>query len=487
LIANAQAVENGTKTVVQAQNDIRAAANLAPTLINNLATAGARHILVFNLNDYADVPGAPSGVIVHAFIRAEVENFNRIGLQKLKETGRNSFIYIDTFGFFAELTSNGSAYGFTNTTDRACTVPVAPLADLAIYCTESTLQAGINASGYLWDGGLHPSATGHIALAQYVQSVLSAPGQFAYLADVSLTMGETIESTVNRRLAAADLSEPGLELFVEGTAAGQELESAGPYAGAKGYDAGSYAGAEVIILPGLLVGAMAGHSRGNFDYPGDTGEFDTRLYSGTVYGAAAFGPAFLRVSASGGMIEFPSVERSFAVYLGRVENEAATSGIYAATSVETGFTFADGPYRIMPTASLSYQRVDVDGYTETGPSWSTMTFQDQTREALTGALGAHVDTSLELGGYRLESWFGTAVHRDFKAGTREIIAGLTAAEGLNFAMPFDSELESWFTAETSLRTKLSPLTAMTMSSGLRTGASGLQNLWGSLSLSLALN
>ncbi|MEK9661078.1 MAG: hypothetical protein VW644_04995, partial [Alphaproteobacteria bacterium] len=92
LIANAQAVENGTKTVVQAQNDIRAAANLAPTLINNLATAGARHILVFNLNDYADVPGAPSGVIVHAFIRAEVENFNRIGLQKLKETGRNSFI-----------------------------------------------------------------------------------------------------------------------------------------------------------------------------------------------------------------------------------------------------------------------------------------------------------------------------------------------------------------------------------------------------------
>lgn len=466
---------------------IRASANTAADLALRLSNAGAEHILVFNTNNFADVPGTPDLRVADAFFQRNIEIYNGILLDRLLASGRDDFILVDGFGFFTELVDNGGAYGFDNTSDRACVVPTSPTPNDAIFCTLQTLNPGVDPDVYLWDGGLHPSAKGHLALSQYVQSILSAPGQYAVLAEVPLLMGQQTLGLVDQRSIGLRSAKTGLSAFAQGNIGNIDLDGTGPGIGAEGNDGGGHAGLEYVFSPDLLIGLMGGHNTGSFDYPGRTGGFDTSLTSGTAYAFAYLGQTYFRATASYGSIDYSDIERSFDLYKGRVTNYGDTDGSYAAASIKGGYEFELDRLTITPTAALTYQRIEVDGYSETGMDWAAFTFEDQTREAFFGSLGARVQTNISFVGIDILPWLGAAYHHDFDDGTRDIHAGINSAQGLHFSMPYDPNLEDWVTIDGGLRSQILGSADVMLAGGVRLGDDNAENIWSSLTVTVPLN
>jgi len=95
-----------------------------------------------------------------------------------------------------------------------------------------------------------------------------------------------------------------------------------------------------------------------------------------------------------------------------------------------GYWFNYGNWLHGPIARLTYQRVKVDAWSETGTSSSAMSFGEQKRESLISSLGWQVSGSL--------GWarpFGRVTwEKDYNHDNRSVRAGLVSMPG-TFALP----------------------------------------------------
>ncbi len=484
IIRELRAAQNGDKTLAAALAVIAASAEATSDLSKALGDSGANSIMILNTNNLGATPaGDQFTPIDRVTVAGAVDLYNRTLLDALKSHNSTKFIYLDIHGLFVELGKPDGNYGFTNTTQAAC---LASITD-AIFCTTDTLVAGADPNQYLWDGGLHPSGAGHIALGQYIQSILSAPGQYAYLAEVPLVLGQQIDQHFDNRTTRNRQTEEGFRFFADGLAGYIDLDGNEPGQGAKGAQGTILGGIEYADGANFLAGLMAGYSGGNFDFPNDFGQFDLNFYSASAYARATMGDLFVRAMGTYGWLNYDSIERRYALYQGSITQNGSTDGHYVSATVETGYTFNHGQFGITPTIALTYQNVDVNGYTESGHAWSTFTFEDQSRESLIGSVGAQVASTININGRDANLWFDAAYNHDFNAGSRSIVSGLTAAEGMLFSMPVDAGLEDWFSFSSGLETTVFQSANLSFNGGLRIGENGVDSLWGGARLSFALN
>ncbi|WP_247538749.1 SGNH/GDSL hydrolase family protein [Ralstonia pseudosolanacearum] len=145
--------------------------------VKDMIAKGATQVYVFNLPDSSLTPdGVASGTTGQALLHALVGTFNTTLQSGLAGTSAR---IID---FNAQLTAviqNGAAFGFANTSARACDATkidalVPSAGGSSLFCSVNTLVASGADQSYLFADGVHPTTAGHRLIASNVLARLLA-------------------------------------------------------------------------------------------------------------------------------------------------------------------------------------------------------------------------------------------------------------------------------------------------------------------------
>ena len=125
-------------------------------------------------------------------------------------------------------------------------------------------------------------------------------------------------------------------------------------------------GADVAIAPGVALGAGISIDRGEVDFNGNRGGFDSKLYTGAIFGVAEVAKGIYVNGVVGyGEIDVHDINRSFALGPTTESYDASTDGSYLVASVGTGAMIPVFSGLVLnPNAKITYERVKIDGYDE---------------------------------------------------------------------------------------------------------------------------
>ena len=200
------------ETADQAQTNVAAAAVTEVGLIDNLQSAGAKHILVFNLPDIGATPSAAAQGADAATLLTDLSLIYNIQLNTGLSQAGDGIVPVDVYSLFKEVIANPSAYGFSNVTDAACgagsiSVQCGPEGSGAPYTYADGTQ-----NSYLFADGVHPTTAAHALLGQYVAAELAAPEQVSLLAEAPLAVGSFQATTLTQQMTA-DVMGAGTRTF----------------------------------------------------------------------------------------------------------------------------------------------------------------------------------------------------------------------------------------------------------------------------------
>ncbi len=140
------------------------------TGIGVLPSTGLDDFLVFGLPDLGKIPSVV-GTALEANVSALTTNFNMALAGALDfyygETSPINVSFFNSQEFFLGILENADSFGITNQTD-ACYVADNPLTD-----ADEFFFCGDDAASYAFFDGLHPTETGHTALAGAVRDLVT--------------------------------------------------------------------------------------------------------------------------------------------------------------------------------------------------------------------------------------------------------------------------------------------------------------------------
>ncbi|MFT3761151.1 MAG: autotransporter domain-containing protein [Pseudoxanthomonas sp.] len=344
-------------------------------VVGQLQAAGARYVLVPNIPDLGGTPqfraqgaaGIAAGTqLATAYNDALYAGLQSAGLQ---------VIPLDTFGFLNEVIADPGAYGFANVTTPACG------SVSSLLCSPANFASPDAASTYLFADGVHPSTRAHEILSQYAISVLEGPRQIAILPYSASVTGR----------ARADM----VALHVDGKPAGDGVRWWGNlrgdyqrYGDGDLYDGLTPAGSFGVDWSrgNLVFGGFAGYGRGKLDFGPSTGGFDQT--DATLGGFIGWygEKAWVNGQLSYTQLSY-DVDRD--VQLGPVKRRHGGSpdGDNLTAAIAAGYEFGAGAFRHGPVASVVSQRIEVDGYAESGGGSTALAFPKQKLDSLIGSAG----------------------------------------------------------------------------------------------------
>jgi len=374
-----------------AQANTAIAATTTVGLISELQNAGARYIIVFNLPNLGLIPGNLGTANQSGGTQLSIvynETFNA-GLATLGD----GIIPVDVFGLVNDAIADPALYGFTDVTHRACHP-----ADPNDHSTPTSVACGPTGSGlpYVYDPGTndtflfadndHPSGAGHRLLAQAVLAELAAPTQISMLGEAGLKAYDDHSRNVDAQI----FQGRGSDRADDSTLGFANLQYSNI-----GYDATANTPQTDLNQTTLTVG---GDYRGNehFSLGGaislasqqiDAGgaRVDGRAILFSLYGVMNVGRAYFDAIASGGSDNF-DIERH--IQLGaadRIEN-GNTNASQNAFALGAGYLFGDS-IKHGPFVDVTWQKVDVNDFDETGIASTQMRFFSFTRDSLISRIG----------------------------------------------------------------------------------------------------
>ena len=368
-----------------AQLNTGIAAGTMVGLVGQMQAAGARTIVVFNLPDLGLTPdnvGTANQAGASGLAFAYNSTFNT-SLANLAD----GIVPINTFGIINEIVGNPSLYGFTDVTHKACGTGSS---SVACGPTGSPLPfhyaAGTN-STFLFADGVHPTGAAHQILANVVIGTLSAPGQVSMAGEIPLQVYDNASSTINHQIfgmgpQSRDVGETSVYAAAHfGT---QDFEAS---ANTNAFDNNLFTGvfgADVRFNGAISAGAAISFGGSNGDAFGSAIDTKEVLISG--YGVAHFGRGYVDAIVSGGS---SNIDHDRSIVMGpttRVE-KGNTSASHVAVELGAGFNFGSDTFNHGPFASLTWQKVDVDGYAEDGLSSTAMWFSDFSRKSQVTRIG----------------------------------------------------------------------------------------------------
>ncbi len=379
---------NALYTVFGGANDlfaIQAGAPLVSTLTNavtdqvgivaTLKGAGAEYIVVPTIPDVGLTPGARAGGAAGmAAGTALAKAYNDALFGGLKAAGLQ-VIPVDTFHVLQEIVANPGQYGFVNVTNPACTTASSLTCNPTSYVTPNA------ANSYVFADGVHPTTATHEMLGQYTVSILEAPRNQQILTHSAQTVGRSRADQVSWHLGG----RPADGLSWWGNLRGDMQR----YAHADLYDGMAPAGLFGVdwARDGMVLGGFAGYGRMDADFGKNKGDFtqsDTSLglFAGW-YGERAWVNAQLSYS----WLDYDVTRK---VQLGPATriHEGSPEGSNLTAALNAGYEFGtEGGFRHGPVAAVIWQKVKLDGYTESNPSATALGYANQDADSTVGRIG----------------------------------------------------------------------------------------------------
>ena len=404
-----------------AQSTIATAVGGVVQAVGALDAAGARYILVPNLPDMGITPNAiAAGAAGQAALTQLASGYNTVMYGALAQAGYR-VIPLDTFNMLREIVASPATYGFRNVTQTGCLPP----SGSSLTCNPTSYAAADAASAYLFADGVHPSGGAHAILADYALSVLEGPRLAAVVPHSAAVIGRSRAEQVAHHVGARPGAGLGWWGGVRGD--GQRYEHGDFY---DGMAPSGLFGVDWSDGNGLVAGGFLGYGRMDADFGQRRGGF-TQADS-TIGGFLGWygEKAWVNAQASYTRLDI-DVDREVVMGPAVRRHSGSTDGDNTAVGLAAGYGFGEGALRHGPVAGLLWQKIGVDGWTESNLSSSALAYPDQDLDSLVGSLGwqASFDTG-DFVPYLRATW-----DHEFEDAPAEARASLQTVPGLEYAVP----------------------------------------------------
>jgi outer membrane lipase/esterase len=442
------------------------AANSLASSIASLQAAGARYIIV------PDLPYSfPTG---SAGTNPEERQLRLLYDQTLWSSLSASgvrFIPADLNAFRLAVASNPAEFGFISISnavgDTACTKPTNIATAWALLCSPNgALSHWVSPNAeqtYLFADDEHYTTAGQKIEADYEYSLLTAPGEISYLAEVPVKTRAAVISAIDNQIPVS-LGQTGpYHAWVSGDVSWLRINNPNTgFPDDPGTPVSATAGFDFRVTPNWLLGAAfsGGTTSQSFSLGGG---FTLNEFAVSTYAAYRGGPLWGNVIASAGGLFFDT-NRQVPIGITTQANTSNTNGSDFSLMLETGYDFVNrvptfasampvkaAPALVItqgPVVGITVQQVHVNGFTETDQfasigGFTALSFLAQTRNSAVTELGYQVSTDIGL-------WhpFGKLVwNHELVDPNREVTAFLTSASfAPGFSLPAVVSGTDWGTA-----------------------------------------
>ena len=379
---------------VAAANMAQAATDLVGQ-VDRLREAGAQSVIVVTIPDIGATPfGLSSGPAAAGLQTALTDAFNA----QLRASIDGRAVIVDSQKLLGAVQADPVKYGFD--APNAGTVPA---------CAGSSLQCiqGLNASADSEDrvfaDGVHPTTSAHDLFGQAAFAGLQAATQTGAIPVATMTAlrqhGLSLENRMNPTVLAVRDENGNIrrrevgEVDVYGSIDLGYFEGDGQQVtpGVTGRTKVAKAGFDVAVAPNATIGAGISLDYGSVEFDGDAGGFDSRLTIGVLFGQVALSPNFyLNAAIGGGSMDVTDIDRRFTLGPALESYSGETDGSYRFARIGGGGLFTlDNGVRLNPFAHYTYEKVKIDGFTESsGAASLSFGSSEYESERITAGLSA---------------------------------------------------------------------------------------------------
>jgi outer membrane lipase/esterase len=422
-------------------SDITALGLQTVNLVGTLAAAGARYILVPNtISIQTAAAGAASGF---GFGTGTINSrdsrafYDQVVWNGIAAQGIN-FIPADINTIYNYVLLNPGQFGITNTSvlTPACG------ATLAQNCTPADYVTPNAASTFFYADTLgHVTSAVQQIESDYFYSLIVAPSQISFLAEVPVKTRLTLVNTIQNQiqLSASQNQSAAYNAWVSGDVSWLKADNYTGFPGDPGTPVALTAGFDFRRF-GWLFGAALNIGTTKQSFGDNQGNFRENETSISGYAAYIGGPLWFDAIASYGYLGY-DVHRDVPLGVSVQDNSGATNGSDISLASEIGYKYSNGTITHGPIAGVILQRIYVDGFTEAS-GVTALGFDDQIRNSAVSELGyqAWYDAG-KLRPYAKLVW-----NHELASTDRLVTASLTTIAAPSFSLPAVILGKDWGTA-----------------------------------------
>lgn len=439
-----------------------AAAQVEVKLLGSLQAAGAKYVVVYNLPDIGKTPDSIAGGAAAESGGTQISiiynNVLQSGIAQLSNNGLN-VIPVNTFALIDEVAAHPAAFGFTNVTQPACGAgsnsllcgPQVGSGNGNLYT--SSYAPGTNQT-YLFADGVHPTTAADVMLGQYVMSIINAPGYASLLAEAPLASISAQNRSIRDQMLA-DGQGSDTRVFANVDYGDQTFDGSSSSPRTTSNNVNLTIGADVRANDNLSGGIAMNIGQHNADYTGGGG-YKLQDISGLGYLTYHQGGGYIGGYVDFGQDNFSDIERRIQIGADLRTENAKADGNHVGGGFTGGWWFDVSTLRTGPFATVEWQTVKVDGYSEGGSDSSSMWFNHQQRDSLVSTLGWRLQGHWQVGSVMLSPYAELAWNHDSKADPREITAGLNSMPG-SFSLVGFTPDKTWGTGDVGVTAQFSPV------------------------------
>lgn len=395
LVENPQVDPNGLYYLNGGANDIfqlqtrpttmaLAAANMVEA-VGALQNAGARYIIISDLPDVGNTPlGTQLGT--SAFLNSLSDSFNAELAAGLQAQGGN-YVLLNNRLLLSEVRADLARYGFDPSINQTAVCfdggncPLDPTYGLG--------TANADPSRLLFNDAVHPTTAVHQISADYTYSILSAPAEVSLLPEMGRSALRNHLQLLDNELAAQRgnwQAVGGWRTFVQGGYNRPEYDGFG---GGDGDSPTLTIGLSNRVSEHWLAGLSLGLAQNSLSLGAGDSDYDMRSYLASAFASYQQDRFFADFNASAGYLDYDSLDRTFSLGVAERSEKGSTEGMIWGVSAKTGFNLMQmgDPLEFGPFIGASYQKIDVDGYSEQGASSTALSYEDQELESLRLSVG----------------------------------------------------------------------------------------------------
>ncbi len=376
----------GQITLAQVQARLAQAAIDLAAQVGRLQAGGAKYIVLQNLWDLGKTPIA-IGLNQQANASLIAGSFNATLDSAISAAGLR-VIQFNSFKFVNEIVANAAAFGLVNVTQPVCTTAS------TLQCTSATLKAPNGNLTWMWADDVHPTTGMALLVAQAIAATIEGPQQVAALGDAPMGVERANWRAIDGRMmsgidrAATSATARKFQTWASYDYASEDITGTG--LSTSGNINTIAVGGDMLVTDRILAGIAFSYSEYKGDFSNSGGSFKLKEPMMTLYMGYGDGPWYVGGTFGAGNLDYSSFQRN--MVLGPVTRTEGgqTNGYQTIARVLGGYWFKQSNWEHGPFGKLTWDKVVVRQFSESGSDSTALTYGQQENEAFLSSIGWQV-------------------------------------------------------------------------------------------------